>query len=168
MKTILLFFAPILIAALLFTACKKESVTTSPVTPCATVTIHDTIYIQPPTRLQTLTAKIWELDEVNRNNSGFNTRYIKGGSNTTGTSYNLFRLKFNVDGTGTYTDETGVSHTLNWSFTGTNQRSITLNVGPPFATSFVWYTVELAGNYMHQTSVSGSSSLLSSRFVQIP
>ena len=174
MKTILLFCPPILSAALLFTACKKESVTSTPVTPCANVTIrdtiriHDTIYIQLPSRLQTLTSKIWHIDELNRNISGFNSRYIRNGSNTTSTSYNLIRIKFNTDGTGTYTDETGVSHSLNWLFNGSDQRSVTLNVGPPNAGSFIWYTLELVGNYMHQTSVSGSNILLSSRFVQIP
>lgn len=166
------FSVPILSAVILLSACQKESVAPNNNTACVTIhdTIrtHDTIYIQPPTRLQILTAKVWQLDELNKNISGINSRYIRNGTNTTGTSYNLTRFKFETDGTGSYIDETGVSHTLNWTFAGTDQKSIILNIGAPSAGSFVWYTVELAGNYLHQTSVSGSSSLLSSRLVQTP
>jgi hypothetical protein len=88
----------VLAIALIFVACEKDNASTPEPTPCPSVL----------TKKQILTQKTWQVDEVLRNISGTNTRFVKGGSNTTGTNYNLIKLTFKTDGTGTYTDEVGI------------------------------------------------------------
>ena len=175
MKTILLFCAPILSAALLFTACKKESVTTSPVTPCATVTIHDTIRIHDTiclpslTKPQLLVQKTWRVDYVHQLINGVFSNYSLGGANTTGTNYDNYRFKFNTGGTGTVTDQFNNNYPMVWQFTTSDFRTIQLTVN---GRTDVWRMVELSGNYLHASTnliLSGNSNNLQThRLIQIP
>lgn len=162
MKTLKLTAILITCAVFFFTACEKEKVVT------VTNTVHDTLVIVPLTRLQILTQKEWLVDEVQRSAAGVNTIYIRGGLNSTGVAYSNIKIRFNTDGTGTYTDDTAVPHTLNWVFTTSDQRNATLTVGAPNAAVFSWRMIELKDNYLHATSPFNSNSLLTARYIQIP
>lgn len=152
----------VFISFIIFLSCKKENVAGT-----QTITIHDTILLPQPTRKEILVAKEWIIDALLRNQSGINTEYVYGGVNTTGTNYQNLRIRFNADNTGTYVDETGGSHTLNWSFASADERSLTLIVGPPFANTFLWKLVELKGNYLHCAN-SYTGGLISVRYKQVP
>lgn len=123
---------------------------------------------QPLTRTEILTQKVWQIDEVQRSVAGTNSEYLRGGVNSTGVPYQNIRIKFNADGTGTYTDENSVAHTLNWLFTSNDQRNATLNVGPPNAAVFNWKLIELKDNYMHCTAPYNSNSVYAARYIQVP
>lgn len=162
MKTLKLTAILTACAVFFFTACEKEKVIT------VTNTVHDTLTVVPPTRLQTLTQKEWQIDEVQRSIAGVNTSYTRGGSNSTGVAYGNIKIRFNADGTGTYTDEAAVPHTLNWVFTTTDQRNATLTVGAPNAAVFSWRMIELKDNYLHTTSPVNFNSLYTARYIQMP
>jgi hypothetical protein len=124
---------------------------------------NDTVVSQ--TRTQILTAKTWQVDELARNIGGVVTQYFRGGTNTTGSNYQFTRIKFNADGTGTYTDDQDDTFPMTWTFMGSDQRKLRLDI-----TGFVqydWILVELCDNYLHQTSI-GGNSMLTTRMIQIP
>lgn len=156
-----------LCSMLFFSSCEKNTPQPVGQTTCDTVYIHDTVITVPPTRVQILTQKDWIVDELYRNVGGTNTKYVRGGTNTTGVTYQNMRFHFNANGTGSYIDEVGTTHTLDWTFTSADQRNMNLNIGPPFATTFVWNMMEVAGNYLHATSAF-SNGLLSARYIQVP
>lgn len=162
MKTLKLTAILMTCAVFFFAACEKEKVVT------VTNTVHDTLMVIPLTRLQILTQKEWQIDEVQRSVVGGNSAYNRGGSNSTGVAYGNIKIRFNADGTGTYTDESSVSHTLNWVFTTTDQRNATLTVGAPNAAVFNWRMIELKDNYLHNTTSLNSNSLYTARYIQIP
>jgi len=148
----------IVIAAILcltFLACQKDTPSPSP-EDCVTLT-----------NVQLLTQKEYEIDALLRSDAGLTTQYKKGGQNTTGVTYQNLKLKFNADNTGTYTDEVGTVHTLNWSFTSTDERNMQLVIGPPFANTFIWNLVEIEGKYLHNATPYGNG-LISVRYMQIP
>ena len=152
-----------------FFACKKENpIDPVPITKHDTIRIHDTIIAPSLTRTQILVKKEWQVDQVIRNQGGSNAFYTRGGTNTTGTNYNNLKLRFNADGTGTYTDETGLAHTLAWNFTTADERNASLTIGPPSATTFIWNMIELKDNYLHSTSAYSGNNLLTARYIQIP
>lgn len=138
-----------------FFACQKED--PNPINPCVQLT-----------NTQILAQKDWQIDEVWRSQGGVNSHYLRGGENTTGTNYGNLRFHFNADGTGTYIDEVGTNHTINWSFTSADERNLSLNIGPPFPVMFVWNMLELKNNYMHSTTPYSGNNLLSARYIQIP
>lgn len=162
MKTLKLTAILLTCAMFFFAACEKEKITT------VTNTVHDTLTVIPPTRLQILTLKEWQVDEVQRSIVGVNTFYIRGGANSTGVAYGNIKIRFNADGTGTYTDEASVAHSLNWLFTTADQRNATLTVGAPNAAVFNWRMIELKDNYLHNTTSLNSNSLYTARYIQIP
>ncbi len=167
MKT-LVTLSSVFILFIIFLSCKKENVGgTQTITLHDTIRIHDTVVLALPTRKQILVSKEWEVDNLLRNQAGSNSEYLKGGINTTGVNYQNLKVRFNADNTGTYIDETGGSHTLNWSFTTADERTLSLVVGPPFANTFPWRLVELKDNYLHCTTPF-TGGLLSVRFKQIP
>jgi len=133
-----------------------------------TIRIHDTVAPVPLTRTQILVQKDWIIDEISQSISGLTSHYVRGGVNTTGVNYTNLKIHFNADGTGTYIDETGGPHTLNWSFTSTDQRNMHLIVGAPFANTFDWNMVELKDNYLHATAMQGSNILVAARYIQVP
>lgn len=151
-----LFLSLAVLSSLMFFACQKDNPTpsTSPVE-CVTLT-----------NVQILTQKEWEIDALIRSDAGVTTQYLKGGQNTTGVTYQNLKLKFNANNTGTYTDEVGTVHTLNWSFTTTDERSMELVIGPPFPNTFIWKMVEIKGKYLHSTSPYGNG-LITVRYMQI-
>jgi hypothetical protein len=149
-KSISFFFVFLCVAVTILTACKKDN-TPPPVVPL--------------TRTQVLVKYTWEPSEIWRNIAGVNTHYIRGGVNTTGTNYDVMRLSFKSDSTGTYVDETGLSHTATWQFTSADQHNMSFTIGPPSAQTFIWNLVEISDSTFTSTSPGGSASLLSARFV---
>jgi len=158
------------------TACAKETNNISKIVTSDTIriTIHDTLRIHdtvttlPETRLQTLTKKTWQIDQVERSISGTNSEFVRGGNNSTGVAYYNIRIKFNADGTGTYTDENSMTSSLNWSFNSSDQRTATLTVGQPNPAVFTWDLLELKDNYLHCVTPFNSNSLYGARYIQIP
>src|SRR5688572_19510310 len=151
----------LLIIAFIFVSCEKDNPSVPEPTPCP----------DPPkqlTKTEMLTQKTWQVDEVLRNISGTNTKYIKGGTNTTGTNYNLIRLTFKTDGTGTYTDEVGIVHTTTWKFASTDERNLELVIGPPSAQTFNWNLVEITEKALHNTTAVGTNILVSARYTPVP
>ena len=136
---------------IVFAACSKDN-TTPPV--------------QALTRTQVLTKYTWQVDEVWRNLSGTNTHYVRNGVNTTGTTYNLMRLIFKADSTGTYVDEVGTSHATTWKFTSADQHNLQLNIGAPYATTFNWAMVEISDSTVTSTTP-GTNSMVAARFVPV-
>lgn len=180
MNTIKLFIFLFIVILVSTTGCQKEFPQINTLTPCDSTVIHDTIHIHDTIRIhdtvtaialtktQILIQKDWLVDEVARSISGTNSQYIRGGMNTTGTNYSNLKFHFNLNGTGTYTDENSIIHPLTWNFTGSGQRNIHLSVGPPFSTIYDWNMVEIGNDYLHCTTVSGSNILLTARFIQTP
>lgn len=79
-------------ASLLFTSCKKDSPNTT-----------------PPSVQSLLTTKTWQVDEVTDYTASGTFREYKKGASNNASDFSLVRQKFNVNGTITYTDDSGVS-----------------------------------------------------------
>ncbi len=109
-KNLLSLVTLFVVASAAFVACTKDN------GPTATPT--------PLTRSQVLVKYNWQVDEVWRNISGVNSHYIRGGINTTGTNYDVMRLTFKADSTGTYVDENAITHTTTWKFTSADQHNM--------------------------------------------
>jgi len=140
--------------AVFFFGCKKDDTVIN--IPCVQLT-----------NTEILVQKDWQIDELWKNDGGVNTHFVRGGVNTTGTSYENMRFHFNTEGTGSYTDEVSTIHTLDWSYNTSDERNMTLNIGPPFANVFIWNMIELKNNFMHNTSPYGGG-LISIRYIQVP
>ena len=180
MKTIKLFTVLFIVALMSVAGCQKDYPALTPNNPCNnsvvrdtirirdTIVIHDTIAPVPLTKTQILAQKEWIVDEIARSLSGTISQFIRGGMNTTGTNYTLLKFKFNTNGTGTYRDENGIVHSLNWIFTNPSERNMRLDIGAPFATVFNWNMVEIKDNYLHSTTVQGSNVLVTARLIQVP
>lgn len=133
-----------------------------------TIRIHDTIAVIPFNRLQLLTKKAWLADQVERSIVGTNSEYIRNGTNTTGVTYENIRIKFNADGTGTYTDENSMASSLNWTFSTADERNVIVKIGPPNSAVFIWNLVELKDNYLHCVTPYNGNSLYAARYIQVP
>lgn len=133
-----------------------------------TIRIHDTIPAVPYTRLQLLTKKVWETDQVERSILGINSEYKRNGVNTTGVNYDHIRIKFNADGTGTYTDENAIASSLSWTFSSADERNAILTVGSPNSAVFNWNLIELKDNYLHCVTPYNGNSLYAARYIQVP
>lgn len=120
------------------------------------------------TKDQILVQKAWQVDEVWRNISGTNSHYVRGGVNTTGVNYGSIRFIFNSDGTGTYIDEVGTSHTVSWVFSTPDKYNMQVTIGPPSAQTFTWNMVEITSSAMYNTAVVGNNILVTARYVQVP
>jgi len=147
----MLYFSSLIIVTIL-AACKKDNTTPTPV---------------PLTRTQVLVKYTWEPSEIWRNIGGVNTHYIRGGENTTGTNYDVLRLSFKSDLTGTYVDETGLSHTATWQFTSADEHNMSFTIGAPSAQTFIWSLVEISDTTFTSSSPGGSANLLSARYVPV-
>lgn len=152
MKKLMSFSVFVFFTSIIIVACKKDNNNNS---------------TTPLTKEQILTQKSWQVDEVLRNISGSNSRYVRGGINNTGVNYNLLRLTFNADGTGTYVDEVGTSHTATWQFTTPDKYNLQLVVGPPFAQTYMLNLVEITATAFYNTTAVGSNILVSARYVQV-
>src|SRR5215203_5281630 len=101
MKTITTFLFSLFIVLLVIFSCSKEGSDTSPqptkkdtVYIRDTIRIHDTVISLQPSRLQILTEKVWQIDEMVRSDGGIITEYNRGGINTTGISFQNMKIKF--------------------------------------------------------------------------
>lgn len=151
LKKIILFLS---VTFIFFAACKKDNSSTTTVVPL--------------TRLQLLTNKVWQIDEVERSINGINSSFIKGGVNSTGTAYNNIKIKFNLDFTGTYTDENSVQTTLKWEFSTPDERNALITIGSSNPVTYKWNMIELKDNYLHCVTPYNSNSLYAVRYIQIP
>lgn len=136
-----------------FTACQKNS--------------QPTVVTTQLTRTQILTQKVWQIDELQRSINGTNSAFVKGGSNTTGVTYQNIKIQFNADGSGTYTNENSMQSSLTWVFSTTDQRNLLINVGGANSAVFEWRMLELKDNYLHCSSPFNSNSLITVRYIQI-
>lgn len=106
---------------------------------------------QPLSKTEMLIKYTWQVDELMHMVSCQNTSYVRGGSNTTGTNYNVMRFTFNANGTGTHTSETGQTYTTAWQFASANERKIALTVNTSTPISFQWNMVEITDSAVHAT-----------------
>ncbi|MBL7699008.1 MAG: hypothetical protein JNK79_12665 [Chitinophagaceae bacterium] len=114
MKQILLSFLAI---SFLFIACNKDD--DEPQQP------------QVKDRMELLTSVAWQIDHLYQVQGGQKAYYDRGGSNNT-YNYGSDLLKFNTDGSGTYTTSAGNSYTIEWQFdnAGKTEISYTINGFP--------------------------------------
>ncbi|HEX8333507.1 MAG TPA: hypothetical protein VF622_12835 [Segetibacter sp.] len=151
-------FSSILIIGILFcsqTGCEKETASEA-------TTSKEAILVQ----------KTWNVDFVYSLIGTDLAKYVRGGVNTTGISFDNQKYKFDSNGTGTYTNPSGTNYALSWAFTTTDKRTLRFDV--PALNSFsTWEMVEMAGNYM-QFSVSVAAvgnvpkNLSTYRLIQAP
>lgn len=173
MRTVKLLSLLAAVVMISFMSCQKDY-PPIPTNYCDTLVIHDTIRIHdtvapiPLTKTQILAQKDWIADEISQNISGTNSHYVRNGINTTGTVYTNVLFHFNTNGTGTYKDENAVTHSVNWSFTSSDQTNMQLIIGAPFPTTFNWNMVELKNNFLYNTTMQGTNILLTARFIQVP
>lgn len=124
------------------------------------------------TREEILVQKTWKVDRLHHVIGGKYSTYTNGGINTTGTTYDVLRFTFKSDGTGTHTNENGATYQTTWQFSSADKRTLVLNVKAPTPFTNTWEMVELAGNYLHASTVltvSGNSNNIETfRLVQIP
>ena len=147
----------LVLSSIFFTACTKDTTTST-----------TTTAVVPFTRLQLLTNKVWQVDEVQRSISGSNSSFIRGGSNSTGVAYNNIRIKFNIDHSGTYTDENSAQTVLQWIFSTTDERNAQVTIGSPNSITYTWNMIELKDNYLHCVTPYNSNSLYAVRYIQVP
>ena len=122
------------------------------------------------TKEQILVQKDWKVDQLHSNINGVYASYFRGGSNTTGITYDNVRYTFKSDHTGTYVDHHNTSHPVSWQFTSTDQRSMTFSISGMVPDN--WQMVEISGNYLHATENftvgTNTNNLHSFRLIQIP
>jgi len=127
---------------------------------------HQKVKIPAENKLSQLTAEPWIIDEVVRNVAGVNSHYIRGGINTTNIKYQNYRIKFNSDGTGSFTDDQAETFPMTWSFVGNKQQDIRIDVS-----GFVvydWHMVELHHNYLYATtSGDKNNNMNTARYIQV-
>lgn len=141
-------------------SCKKETTTN-------TVTKTDTVYqCNTLTKEQILVSKTWKVDMVFSVINGSFSKYINGGINTTGVTYNNTRFLFNANGTGTYTNEFGTNYALTWSFTSSDKRNMNVNV-PAISNNSNWEMVEIANDYLHFSVNFATNNMSTFRLKQI-
>jgi len=132
------------------------------------VVITDTVCPTPLTKVQILTQKAWRVAQVQHVLNGVYSSYTLGGTNTTGINYDTLRFTFNTDGTGTNTNQNGITYPLTWQFTTTDQRTMQISTN---GTKYTWQQVQIAGNYMNlsvQLTINGdSNNMETSQLVQV-
>jgi hypothetical protein len=139
--------------AAVFSECKEKKAAAS-----ATIKVDKT---------EALCSNAWIIDEVIRNVGGVNGHFIRGGINTTGTNYQNFKIKFNSDGTGKFTDDRKETFPLTWSWVGNKQQNLRIDVSG-FAI-YDWDMVELHENYLYcTTSGFKNNNMNTARYIQIP
>ena len=148
-------------------SCKK-SVASTTIYDTVKVIVTDTLCPTPLTKVQILTQKPWRVAQVQHVLNGVYSSYTLGGTNTTGINYDTLRFTFNTDGTGTNTNQNGITFPLTWQFTTTDQRTMLVSTN---GTTYTWNMVQIAGNYMNisvQLTINGSSNNMeTSQLVQV-
>ena len=115
------------------------------------------------TKKQILVKHIWQVDEVLRNSDGRNTHYLKGKTNTTGINYNVIRLLFYKNGTGSYTTDLGQTFPARWKFISSDEMNIDFTVNYYSAVvTYHWRFVEISNNLLCNTTAisDGNTDLL--------
>jgi hypothetical protein len=96
-----------------------------------------------------------------------NRHYIRGGINNTGVNYNIIKLTFNANGTGTYTAEDGTTYNTTWEFTSTDEHNMLFVVNG--SETFVWNMVEISETSFQSTTALDKLGILqSTRYTPIP
>ena len=127
---------------------------------------------QTPTALtkdQILVAKTWKVSKLHHVLSGKYSSYTNGGTNTTGSNYDVMRFVFKADGTGTNVTVDGATLPFTWQFLSTDKRSLSLTLN---GTTVTWDMLEIVDNYLHASvnlTISGNSNNVETfRLIQIP
>ena len=120
------------------------------------------------TKEKILTENVWRVEEVKSNFSKQNLHYLNGKENTTGVDYSVFRLTFNNDGSGTYTDSDGYLHNTSWKFTSKDKHNMSFKIEN--GVTYEWSMVEISENSFQsitELNVNGQDLLQSTRYVPI-
>lgn len=104
------------------------------------------------TPAMTMKGKIWEVDELLHNVSGKNSHYIRGVKNSTDVNYDKMSFTFEEDGSGTHTDQYGVTHKTSWKFDKQNDKTMHLTVHLNVDLDFTWRMVEVNANSIYATT----------------
>jgi hypothetical protein len=75
---------------------------------------------------------------------GLNLHYIKDSFNNTGEDYSIYRFTFKSDGTGTYIDGAGNTHTTAWKFTSPDGHNMEFTLTSPNSSTYIWNMVEIS------------------------
>lgn len=152
-------FAFTLALAFVLNSCEKDSVTNDPEPP------------PPPTNTELLTNNDWQIKEIIQQYGNNQGRYVKGGTNTTGSDYSVARLSFDENGTGSFTDPLGDTYTMTWAFTPGDETKISLVVNYPVPTPLNYVFVHLTeNNFTHTTyySEQGNNAIASVHYIPVP
>ena len=130
------------------------------------VTTPDPLPPVTPAKIQMLIGKTWQPQEVNNMTNCVNTHYVRGAAGNTGANYDIMRLTFNADGTGSNTDVLGGTYPITWNFiTGDSSRMrITVNG----TVVYNWNLVEIWNDKFITTSpqsIPGSLTLGASTWI---
>lgn len=123
------------------------------------------------TKEQILTKTEWQVEEVAGNINGSNYHYIRGRKNNTGPNYDIYRLRFNTDGTGTYMDSQGIVYSTSWKFTSADHHNMTLTLDTPTPVTYSWNMVEISTTSFQSITIlnsPGNNILQSTRYVPVP
>lgn len=115
---------------ILFSSCDKPAITPIP-TPSV------------PAKVQLLTGKTWQVQEVNNMTNCVNTHYVRGAAGNTGANYNVMRLTFNADGTGSHIDALGGNYSITWNFIAGDSSRMKITVVAPTPVIYNWNLVEI-------------------------
>lgn len=118
------------------------------------------------TNKELLTAKTWQVGETYQNITGTRIHYLRGGENTTGADIGKLRIKFNTDGTGSYTDEAGNNYTMTWAFTSADESNIHITLQGNII--FDWYFVGIEDSVLLASTNVATNGLLSSKWIPVP
>lgn len=117
------------------------------------------------TSTQILASHTWQVDEVFQALTGTLQHYVRGGENTTGVAQGTVRMKFNLDGTGTYTDITGSTFNMTWNF-GAGEKTIDFVVNGNV--NYHWALMSITSTQLVQTSPYNNTGLVSARWTIAP
>ncbi|MGG9972429.1 hypothetical protein ACQ33O_11605 [Ferruginibacter sp. SUN002] len=112
-------------------------------------------------RAEILAKYTWQVNELWTNTSGNNVHYLRGVENTTEYNQDIVRLTFNLDGTGTHTDATGIVHQTTWSFSSDDETNLDLTING--ITTDHWNLVDITEKHILE-SAARASVLISARW----
>jgi len=97
-------------------------------------------------------------------------RYVKGGINTTGADYSKVKLKFNPDGTGSFTDPLAHTYTLTWAFAAGDEArmTVTVNYPTPVLLNYTFVSID-ENNFIYTTyfTDSGQNAMSTDHFIPL-
>ena len=97
-----------------------------------------------------LTANAWKIKEMRALYGNSYIFYIRGG-NINSQSFDNEYIRFNPDGTGLYTDNSGGQSTLNWHFIDTTYRTLVWNWNLPQPILITWENFYYKDGAIHYT-----------------